>query len=65
MFKHCFLVVATIALSSCSTTRLINPNKPAELSKISLAQNHKTEVTMADGRRFAVSQLQIKPDSTR
>ena len=65
MFRHSFLVTTAIALSSCGTTRVINQSTPAELSKISLAQNHKAEVTMVDGRRFVVSQLQIKPDSTR
>jgi hypothetical protein len=65
MFRHFFLVATAIALSSCGTTRIINSSTPAELAKISLARNHKTEVTLVDGHRFVVSQLQIKPDSTR
>jgi len=65
MLRFYFLVITAIFSSGCSTTRLINPNKPLELSKISLAQNHKIQVTLVDGRRFMVSQLQIKPDSTR
>ncbi len=65
MFRNSVFVATVVILSGCTTTRIINPNKPAELSRISLAQNHKTVVTLIDGRRFAVSQYQIKPDSTR
>jgi len=65
MLKQYLFIIAAIALSSCGTTRIINPNKPAGLSKISLTQNHKTQVTIANRRHFVVSQLQIMPESIR
>jgi hypothetical protein len=61
-----FIVIATaMALTGCASTRVINPNRPSELSAISIKPDQKVRVTMSNGQWFIVSNLQVKPDSTR
>jgi hypothetical protein len=67
MFRQ-YLSIATtmaVALTGCASTRLINPEKPSDLAMMSFKQDQKVRVTTSDGQWFLVSNLQVKPDSTR
>lgn len=54
-----------MVLAGCTSTntRTIQPDRPLELSKLSIPPDEKVRITLADGRQLTVINFQVKPDS--